>query len=87
MPKGISVALQSRIDAIEVPPQPIELGNDIVNFEQHRPHDAEVTCAVLARDCFILDVLGAEGTFHLLKWFPAASNHLDLLSRAPQFIA
>jgi hypothetical protein len=41
---------------------------------------------VLARDRFILDGLGAERAFHRLTWLPAASDRLDLIPGAPQFI-
>jgi hypothetical protein len=49
---------------VEVAPQPVELIDKSLDLDEHGTNDAQVAGAVLARDRFILDGLGAERALH-----------------------
>src|SRR3569623_2248703 len=65
----ILVALEPNVDAVEVAPQPVQVGNDVIDLEKHRPHDAQIARAVLARNGLVHDRLGAERTLHRQRDF------------------
>src|SRR4030081_390008 len=55
---------EPRIDPVDFALQLVEFGNDFLDFEDHRTRYAQIPRAVLARDGFILDGLGAKRTLH-----------------------
>ncbi|WJR80759.1 hypothetical protein [Bradyrhizobium sp. NP1] len=60
-----------------------------MDFQQHRPHDAQIARAMLARDRFVLDGFGAERTFHRRSagFSATLDDHLELLPRLLQLVA
>jgi hypothetical protein len=57
-------SLQPRSCSIQITPQFIQLSDDVLDFEKHGAHNAQVARAVFAGEGFILDGFGAERTFH-----------------------
>ena len=56
--------LEPDLDAVELAPEPVDIGDDLLDLEQHRPDDAQVARAVLADDRFVLDGFGAKRAIH-----------------------
>ncbi|WP_246773942.1 hypothetical protein [Bradyrhizobium diazoefficiens] len=65
----IPVPFEPDIDPVEIAPEPVQLGNDILDLEKRRPHDAQIARAVLARNGFVLDRLGTERALHRQRDF------------------
>src|SRR5689334_5820816 len=58
------VALEPGVETIELAREPLEIRDDVLDLQKHRPGHAQVARAMLADDRFILDGLGAERAFH-----------------------
>src|SRR6202051_4088481 len=86
---GMAKPTKFRVHITEFITQPIQLGNDFLDFPDHRADDSQVTGAVLAHNGFVPDSFGAEGTLHqsgryfLSRLNPSSSRlALDNSSRA-----
>jgi hypothetical protein len=87
VPQGIFVSLEFCVDPIEIAPQFLQFGHNILDFEKHRAGHAQVSRTMLARDGLILDGFGTKGAFHLqLSELSAFHDGLDFLMSFAQLI-
>ena len=56
--------IKFRVNIIEFSAQPVELGNDFLDFQHYRAGYPQIAGAVLARNGLIPDGFGAEGALH-----------------------
>src|SRR5262249_35809914 len=58
------VSLQPGICPIEITPEPLKIGDEMLDFEKQWAHDPQIARTMLASDGFILDCFCTEWTFH-----------------------